>query len=164
MNKPIEITNLTVYINQINTITDSEKGYLYRGQRSVEWQVNSSAYRRLEISTQPSEQESEKEYNRSSEPLRSQHRDYLVQSEREYNRSSELLRSQHRDYLVQIVDEIQIKYPSTYRGLPPLECMAHLQHNRVATGLIDFNSIPWSPFGLPATKRMMRTRMAGLLC
>ena len=82
--------------------------------------MNSSAYRRLEISTSPSEQE----------------------SEREYNRFSELLRSQHRDYLLQIVDEIQLKYPSTYRDLRPLECMAHLQHNKVATGLIDFTFSP----------------------
>ena len=142
MNEPIEVSSLVDYINQINIITDSEKDYLYRGQRNAEWQVNSSAYRRLEISTNPSEQESEREYSRSSELLRSQHRDYLVQSEREYNRSSELLRSQHRDYLVQIVNEIQLKYPSTYRGLHPLECMAHLQHNKVATGLIDFTFNP----------------------
>ena len=120
MNEPIEISDLADYINQINIITDSGKGYLYRGQRNAEWQVNSSAYRRLEISASPSEQE----------------------SEREYNRFSELLRSQHRDYLLQIVDEIQLKYPSTYRDLHPLECMAHLQHNKVATGLIDFTFSP----------------------
>lgn len=142
MNEPIEISSLTDYINEINTIFDSEKNYLYRGQENEEWQVNSSAYRRLEISTSPSEQASDREYNHSSELLRSQHRDYLVQSEREYNRSSELLRSQHRDYIVQIVDEIQLKYPSTYRDLHPLECMAHLQHNKVATGLIDFTFNP----------------------
>lgn len=82
--------------------------------------MNSSAYRRLEFSTNPSEQE----------------------SEREYNRAPELLRFQHRDYLVQIVDEIQLKYPSTYRDLHPLERMAHLQHNKVATGLIDFTFNP----------------------
>ena len=41
-------------------------------------------------------------------------------------------------YLNQIVDEIQLRYPSTYKDLFPLECMAHLQHNKVATGLIDF--------------------------
>ena len=120
MNEATKISDLADYINQINAITDSEKGYLYRGQGNAEWQVNSSAYRRLEISTSPSEQE----------------------SEREYNRFSELLRSQHRDYLLQIVDEIQLKYPSTYRDLRPLECMAHLQHNKVATGLIDFTFSP----------------------
>jgi len=41
-------------------------------------------------------------------------------------------------YVKQIVDEVQLKYPSTYRDLFPLECMAHLQHNKVSTGLIDF--------------------------
>ena len=120
MNEPIEIADLTDYINQINTITSSEKIYLYRGQENEEWQVNSSAYRRLEISNSPLEPE----------------------SEREYNRFSDLLRPQHRDYLIQIVDEIQLKYPSTYRGMHSLECMAHLQHNKVATGLIDFTFSP----------------------
>ena len=120
MNEPIEVSSLVDYINQINIITDSEKGYLYRGQRNAAWQVNSSAYRRLEISTNPSEQESEKEYDRSPE----------------------LLRFQHRAYLVQIVNEIQLKYPSTYKGMSGLECMAHLQHNKVATGLIDFTFSP----------------------
>ena len=60
----------------------------------------------------------------------------------EYNRLSDVLRSPHRDYLLQIVNEIQLKYPSTYRDLHPLECMAHLQHNKVATGLIDFTFNP----------------------
>lgn len=45
-------------------------------------------------------------------------------------------------YLKQIIDEIQLRYPSTYRDLSPLECMAHLQHNKVATGLIDFTFSP----------------------
>ena len=120
MSEPIEIANLTDYINQINTITDPDKGYLYRGQRNEEWQVNSSAYRRLKDKAAPSEQE----------------------SEREYNRFSDLLPSHHRGYLLQILDEIQLKYPSTYRDLHPLECMAHLQHNKVATGLIDFTFNP----------------------
>ena len=65
-----------------------------------------------------------------------------LESEREYNRFSGLLRLQHRDYLLQVVDEIQLKYPSTYRGMSALECMAHLQHNKVATGLIDFTFNP----------------------
>ena len=120
MNEPIEIASLTDYINQINAITDLEKSYLYRGQENQEWQVNSSAYRRLEISASSSEQA----------------------SVTEDDRSSELLRFHHRDYLLQIVSEIQLKYPSTYRGLHPLECMAHLQHNKVATGLIDFTFSP----------------------
>ncbi len=45
-------------------------------------------------------------------------------------------------YLLQIVDEIQLEYPSAYRSLSPLECLAHLQHNGVATGLIDFTFNP----------------------
>ena len=109
MNEPIEISNLVDYINKINTITHSNKIYLYRGQENQEWQVNSSAHRRLD-----------EEYDGPLDVLR-----YLWQS-----------------YLKQIIDEIQLKYPSTYRGLRPLECMAHLQHNKVATGLIDFTFSP----------------------
>ena len=109
MNEPIEISNLADYINQINIITDSEKSYLYRGQENEEWQVNSSAYRRLQ-----------RQYDDPPDAL-----SYLWQS-----------------YLKQIIDEIQLKYPSTYRELRPLECMAHLQHNKVATGLIDFTFSP----------------------
>lgn len=45
-------------------------------------------------------------------------------------------------YVKQIVDEVQLKYPSTYRDLFSLECMAHLQHNKVSTGLIDFTFSP----------------------
>ena len=109
MNEPIEISNLADYINKINTITHSNKIYLYRGQENQEWQVNSSAHRRLD-----------EEYDGPLDVLR-----YLWQS-----------------YLKQIIDEIQLKYPSTYRELRPLECMAHLQHNKVATGLIDFTFSP----------------------
>ena len=109
MNEPIEISDLADYINQINIITDSEKSYLYRGQENEEWQVNSSAYRRLQ-----------RQYDDPPDAL-----SYLWQS-----------------YLKQIIDEIQLKYPSTYRELRPLECMAHLQHNKVATGLIDFTFSP----------------------
>ena len=109
MNEPIEISNLADYINRINAIIDLEKNYLYRGQENEEWQVNSSAYRRLQ-----------RQYDDSPDAL-----SYLWQS-----------------YLKQIIDEIQLKYPSTYRELRPLECMAHLQHNKVATGLIDFTSSP----------------------
>ena len=126
MNEPIEISDLADYIHKINTITHSNKIYLYRGQENEEWQVNSSAYRRLEISVSPSERASVSEQA----------------SVTEYNRLSDVLRSPHRDYLLQIVNEIQLKYPSTYRDLHPLECMAHLQHNKVATGLIDFTFNP----------------------
>ena len=49
---------------------------------------------------------------------------------------------QYRDYMLKIVDEVQLEYPSIYRSLSPLECLAHLQHNGVATGLIDFTFNP----------------------
>lgn len=109
MNESIEIASLTDYINHINTITNSGQNYLYRGQKNEEWQVNSSAYRRLE---------------------------------RQYDNPPDVLHLLWQDYLKQIIDEIKLKYPSTYRDLSPLECMAHLQHNKVATGLIDFTSTP----------------------
>ena len=109
MNEPIEISDLADYINHINSITDLKKNCLYRGQEDKEWQVNSSAYRRLE-----------RRYDGPLDAL-----PYLWQS-----------------YLKQIIDEIQLKYPSTYKGMSDLECMAHLQHNKVATGLIDFTLSP----------------------
>ena len=46
------------------------------------------------------------------------------------------------NYLIHIIDEVQLKYPNTYIEMSPMECMAHLQHNRVATGLIDFTYNP----------------------
>ena len=109
MNEPIEISDLVGYVNQINTTTDSEKIYLYRGQENHEWQVNSSAYRRLQGV---------------------------------YDDPPDVLRRLWQDYLKQIIDEVKLKYPSTYRGMSDLECMAHLQHNKVATGLIDFTFSP----------------------
>ena len=109
MDEATKISDLAGYIKRINAKTDPEKNYLYRGQENEDWQVNSSAYRRLN-----------KEYDSPADVLR-----YLWQS-----------------YLKQIIDEIQLKYPSTYRNLRPLECMAHLQHNKVATGLIDFTLSP----------------------
>ena len=48
----------------------------------------------------------------------------------------------YRPYIFQIVDEVQLRYPSIYRNLSPLECLAYLQHNGVATGLIDFTFNP----------------------
>ena len=62
--------------------------------------------------------------------------------ERLYDSPSDALRYLWQGYLKQIVDEIKLKYPSTYRDLFDLECMAHLQHNKVATGLIDFTLSP----------------------
>ena len=58
------------------------------------------------------------------------------------NYPSDLLFYLWQNYLLQIINEIKLRYPSTYRDLYPLECMAHLQHNRVATGLIDFTFNP----------------------
>ena len=54
----------------------------------------------------------------------------------------ELLPYFFRGYIHQIVDEVQLRYSSVYNNLTALECMAHLQHNRVATGLIDFTYNP----------------------
>ncbi len=54
----------------------------------------------------------------------------------------ELMSSLFRGYIHQIIDEVQLRYPNTYSNMTPLECMAHLQHNRVATGLIDFTYNP----------------------
>lgn len=56
--------------------------------------------------------------------------------------SADVIRRLWGDYLEQIINEIKLRYPSTYRDLHPLECMAHLQHNKVATGLIDFTYSP----------------------
>ncbi len=116
MNTPIEISSLADYINQIDEITDTEKSYLYRGQENEAWTVTSSAYRRLV---------------NSSEGLE------IEDDPRSYS-----LRYLYQNYLFEIINEIKLRYPSTYRDLSPLECMAHLQHNHVATGLIDFTFSP----------------------
>ena len=113
MNGKIEISSLADYISQIDKITAAEKSYLYRGQENEDWQVSSSGYRRLE-------------------------RQQAVPSDV----PSDVLHRLWRDYLKQIINEIKLRYPSTYRDLHPLECMAHLQHNKVATGLIDFTFSP----------------------
>ena len=60
----------------------------------------------------------------------------------QYAGSSVSLPSLCSRYLRQIVDDSRLNYPATYRGLYPLECLAHLQHNGVATGLIDFTFNP----------------------
>ncbi len=54
----------------------------------------------------------------------------------------ELLPYFFKGYIHQIIDEVQLRYSSVYSNLTALECMAHLQHNRVATGLIDFTYNP----------------------
>ena len=116
MNTPIEISNLADYINHIDKITRPEIKYLYRGQEDEAWRVTSSAYRRL------------------------------VSSSENLGPEADLppysLRHLYLNYLLEIIDEIKLRYPSTYRNLSALECMAHLQHNRVATGLIDFTLSP----------------------
>ncbi len=116
MNTPIEISSLADYINQIDEITDPEKSYLYRGQENETWRVTSSAYRRLVSGAETAKEEHEQ--------------------------GSDFLRLLCQNYLIEIIDEIKLRYPSTYRDLSALECMAHLQHNRVATGLIDFTFSP----------------------
>ena len=59
-----------------------------------------------------------------------------------YEGSSESLHQLYRPYISQIVNEVQLRYPSIYRNLSPLECLAHLQHNGAATALIDFTFNP----------------------
>ena len=54
----------------------------------------------------------------------------------------ELLSYLFKGYIHQIIDEVKLRYSSVYQNLTALECMAHLQHNRVATGLIDFTYNP----------------------
>ena len=109
MNSPIEIVDLENYIGYIEDIATSEKSHLYRGQEDAEWQVRSSAFRRLE---------------------------------ERYRASPHSFSYVYLDYLSKIIYEVKLNYPSTYRNLFPLECMAHLQHNGVATGLIDFTFNP----------------------
>ena len=132
MNTPIEISNLTDYINQIDEITHPEKIFLYRGQENEAWRVTSSAYRRLikqsDTVTDMLEQQTDMDPDLLLEP--------------EPDAETGLLVDLFVGYLKQIIDEVQLRYPSTYRDLSSLECMAHLQHNRVATGLIDFTSSP----------------------
>lgn len=120
MNTPIEISSLTEYIDLIVNLTDLGANYLFRGQENAAWQVNSSAYRRLK-----------KQIDVETGSL-----------EIETDVETGLLRDLFTGYLKQIIDEIQLRHPSTYKELSPLECMAHLQHNKVATGFIDFTFSP----------------------
>lgn len=114
MNTPREISNLTEYIDYTNELTEPGRNYLYRGQENADWTVNSSAYRRV-YRRVLKEQPDAEPYN-------------IVDS--------------FVHYLNQIINEVQLKYPTTYTDMSPLECMAHLQHNKVATGLIDFTYSP----------------------
>lgn len=111
MNSPIEIADLEDYIGYIGNIATLEKSHLYRGHEDAEWQVRSSALRRLEL-------------------------------EEEYTASDDSFPYVYLEYLLQITYEVKLNYPSIYRNLFPLECLAHLQHNGVATALIDFTLNP----------------------
>ena len=66
----------------------------------------------------------------------------LRRLQKEPLKQPELLPSLFKGYIHQIIDEVQLRYSSIYNSLTALECMAHLQHNRVATGLIDFTYSP----------------------
>ncbi|RKU13025.1 hypothetical protein C6501_09875 [Candidatus Poribacteria bacterium] len=131
MNTPIEISSLTEYIELIDKLTDLGTSYLFRGQENAAWQVNSSAYRRLKIQTDVDIGSLEIQTDIDMGSLE-------IQTDAETG----LLGDLFTGYLKQIIDEIQLRYPSTYKELSPLECMAHLQHNKVATGLIDFTFSP----------------------
>ncbi len=65
-----------------------------------------------------------------------------LELEEEYTASDDEFPYVYLEYLSKIIYEVKLNYPSTYRNLFPLECLAHLQHNGVATGLIDFTFNP----------------------
>ncbi len=65
-----------------------------------------------------------------------------LELEEEYTASDDEFPYVYLEYLLKIIYEVKLNYPSTYRNLFPLECLAHLQHNGVATGLIDFTFNP----------------------
>ncbi len=65
-----------------------------------------------------------------------------LELEEEYTASEDSFPYVYLEYLLQIIYDVKLNYPSIYRNLSPLECMAHLQHNGVATGLIDFTFNP----------------------
>lgn len=132
MNTSIEISSLTEYIDLIDQLTVHGVSCLYRGQENIEWQVNCSAYRRL-LRTQ---------MNIGTSSLELQADVDTSLSEIQTDADTGLLVDVFVGYLKQIVDEVQLRYPLTYKDLSPLECMAHLQHNKVATGLIDFTFSP----------------------
>lgn len=132
MNTPIEISSIKEYIDLIDQHTDPGTSCLYRGQENADWQVNCSAYRRLlKIQTiiETSSLEIQIDVNTN-------------QAEIQTDADIGFLEDVFVGYLKQIVDEAQLRYPFTYKDLSPLECMAHLQHNKVATGLIDFTNSP----------------------
>ena len=85
----LESPGLESYISQIDDVTRPDKTYLYRGQENENWQVNSSAYRRLRSVTSHLKEQSDRPFN------------FLP-----------LLQG----YLLQIVNEVRLKYPSTYKA------------------------------------------------
>lgn len=111
----VTITSLEDYLLEVKKLyieetekTESAPRFIYRGQKNANWKLQSSATVRL-----LNESKVELKYPSQLNPL------FL-------------------GYLDQMVDEVRLTYPSIYKDLDHLEIMAHLQHNRVATGLIDF--------------------------
>ena len=135
------ITSLADYIAVINEFAASgeERRYIYRGQKDESWGVKSSALRRLQQSGYGHD------YSRNMVVLDAEDlKDTLQQSGsgRDYSRNYGGMML-FRGYVHKIIDEVQLRYPNTYSNtLTALECMAHLQHHRVATGLIDFTYSP----------------------
>ena len=109
--EPKPIKTLEEYLDAIKKITKPQGGrrFIYRGQKNKDWDIQSSALRRLQKTqvTYPA-----------------------------------LMPYIFVGYIHQIIDEVQLRYSNTYKDLTALECMAHMQHNRTATGLIDFTYVP----------------------
>ena len=142
MNTAIEISSLPQYIEEIEQITDSDVSYLYRGQENAEWQVTSSAYRRLKKQSDSDLGPLEIQSTPDTSLFNIQTDVETGSLQKPTDAETDIATDLFLAYLKQIIDEIQLRYPSTYRDLTPLECMAHLQHNKVATGLIDFTYSP----------------------
>ena len=159
------ITSLADYIAVINELAASgeERRYIYRGQKNESWGVKSSALRRLQQSGYGHD------YSRNMVVLDAEDLEDTLQLRATLTSAQglEVLDAEDledtlqqsgyghdysrnyggmmlfRGYIHQIIDEVQLRYPNTYsESMTPLECMAHLQHHRVATGLIDFTYSP----------------------
>ncbi|MCY4046599.1 MAG: FRG domain-containing protein [Candidatus Dadabacteria bacterium] len=111
----VTITSLEDYLLEVKKLymeetekAESAPRFIYRGQKNASWKLQSSATVRL-----------------------------LNESELEFKYPFQIS-SLFLGYLDQMVDEVRLTYPNIYKNLDHLEIMAHLQHNRVATGLIDF--------------------------
>ncbi len=112
--EPKPIKTLEEYLDAIKKITKPQGGrrFIYRGQKNKDWNIQSSALRRL--------QKTQEKYPNPLSDLSN----FFV------------------GYINQIIDEVQLRYSNIYKDLTDLECMAHMQHNRTATGLIDFTYNP----------------------